>query len=112
MHGLDITRIQLFFSFAYNSTKYPCALMHWFSHVAESVDRDMGMWVVEPDSADDRRPLASVIHLDTIICAAHLLLVFEEGFISRFLSSTDTLDEFLTFYVNKYVNHHAFEIAF
>jgi len=24
----------------------------------------------------------------------------------------DTLDEFSMFYVNKYVNHHAFEMAF
>jgi hypothetical protein len=112
MRGLDIARVRLFFSFAYNGTKYPCALVHWFSRVAESADRGTGMWVVEPDSVDDGRPLASVIHLDTIVRAAHLLPVFGEGFISRSLSFTDTLDEFSTFYVNKYVDHHAFEIAF
>jgi hypothetical protein len=70
------------------------------------------MWVVNPDSLEDGEPYASVIHLDTILRAAHLLPVFKEGFVSRTLTFSDTLDEFRAFYVNKYVDHHAFEIAF
>ena len=112
MRGLDIARVRLFFSFTYDGIKYPCALVHWFSCTAESADRGTRMWVVEPDSADDGKPFASVIHLDTIIRAAHLLPVFGEGFVSRTLSFADTLDEFQSFYVNKYADHHAFEIAF
>lgn len=112
MRGLDIARIRLFFSFTYNGTSYPCALVHWFSCVDELPESDTGMWVVEPEFADDGRPFASVIHLDTIVRAAHLLPVFGEGFVSKTLSFTDTLDKFSTFYVNKYVDHHAFETAF
>lgn len=112
MRGLDIARVRLFFSFTYNGIKYPCALVHWFSRVAESADRGTGMWVVEPDSTDDGKPFASVIHLDTIIRAAHLLPVYGSQFVSRTLSFTDTLNEFRSFYVNKYADHHAFEIAF
>jgi hypothetical protein len=70
------------------------------------------MWVVEPDSADDGSPFATVIHLDTVIRAAHLLPIFGAGFVSKTLTFADTLDAFRTFYVNKYVDHHAFEIAF
>ena len=70
------------------------------------------MWVVEPDSADDGKPFATVIHLDIIVCAAHLLLVFRTVFIPRTLTFADTLDAFRMFYVNKYVDHHAFKIAF
>jgi len=112
MRGLDVARVRLFFSFTYNGTKYPCALVRWFSCVAEPDESDTGMWVVEPEFTDDGRPFTSVIHLDTIVRAAHLLPVFGEGFVSGLLSFTDTLDEFSTFYVNKYVDHHAFEIAF
>jgi len=112
MRGLDIARVRLFFSFTCNGTKYPCALVHWFSRMAELPDRDTGMWVVEPDSADDGKPFATVIHLDTIVRAAHLLPVFGAGFVPRTLTFADTLDAFRMFYVNKYADHHAFEIAF
>ena len=112
MRSLDIARVRLFFSFTFHGTKYPCALVHWFSRAGESADRGTGMWVVNPDSLEDGEPYASVIHLDTILRAAHLLPVFKEGFVSRTLTFSDTLDEFRAFYVNKYVDHHAFEIAF
>ena len=111
MHGLDIAHVHLFFSFTYKYVKYPCALVHWFSRVAESADEGTGMWVVESD-LDEGKPLTAIIHLDTIVRAAHLLPVFKDGFVSRTLSFADTLDEFRTFYVNKYIDHHAFEIAF
>src|SRR5882724_10316523 len=110
--GLDIAHVQLLFSFTHNNVKYFCALVHWFSCMSESVDSSTGMWVVEHEVTNDGRPIASVIHLDTIFRAAHLLPVFKEGFVSKYLSCTDTLDKFQMFYVNKFVDHHAFEIAF
>jgi len=67
------------------------------------------MWVVQPDSDES---LPSIIHLDTVICAAHLLPVFGTEYILRTLSFTDILDTFTRFYVNKFVDHHAFKIAF
>jgi hypothetical protein len=112
MDGLEIARVHLFFSFTFQGVKYPCALVHWFSHVGQSADPGMGMWTVEPDVMDDGAPLAAVIHLDTIIRAAHLLPVFKKEFVPRDLSFSDTLDKFQLFYVNKFIDHHAFEIAF
>ena len=112
MAGLDIARVRLFFSFKFNGVKYPCALVHWFSHVGQSADPGTGMWTVEPDVTNDGESITSVIHLDTIIRAAHLLPVFKEKFVSRDLSFSDTLDQFKLFYVNKFIDHHAFEIAF
>jgi len=64
-----------------------------------SRSRRMGMWTVEPDVMDDGAPLAAVIHLDTIIQAAHLLPVFKKEFVPRDLSFSDTLDKFQLFYV-------------
>ena len=67
------------------------------------MDKNTGMWVVEPDILDDRRPQTAVIHLDTIVHLAHLLPIYEEE---------RALDTFSEFYVNKFADHHAFEIAF
>jgi hypothetical protein len=109
MRGLDVARVQLFFSFSHDGVVYPCALVHWFSRVGDSPDDHMGMWVVERDD-DESSP--SIIHLDTVVRAAHLLPVFGPEHVSRTLSFTDTLDTFTRFYVNKFADHHAFEIAF
>ena len=113
MQGLDVARVRLFFSFTYEGIKYPCALIHWFSRVSESPDdSDMGMWVVEPDILEDGEHHAAVIHLDSIFRAAHLIPVYGEEFVPTYLSFTDSLDAFRAYYVNKYIDHHAFEIAF
>lgn len=109
MRGLNVARVRLFFSFTHEGVEYPCALVHWFSRVGDLPDERTGMWVVEPDSSDDH---TSIIHLDTIVRASHLLPVFGQERVSRTLSFTDTLDTFTRFYVNKYIDHHAFEIAF
>jgi hypothetical protein len=113
MLGLDIARVRLFFSFSHDGVQYPCALVRWFSRMGDSPNSNTGMWTVEPDTLDDDGEiLTSIIHLDTIVRAAQLLPVFGHEFVSRTLSFSDTLDEFTSFYVNKYADHHAFEIAF
>jgi hypothetical protein len=114
MKGLDVARVQLFFSFSHDGIEYPCALVRWFSHVDDLPDVDTGMWVVKPDVSDDGENIISesIVHLDTVVRACHLIPVFGPQRISRALSFTDTLNTFTYFYVNKYVDHHAFEIAF
>ena len=73
------------------------------------------MWIVEKiagesNAAGERR--TAILHLDTIVRAAHLLPVFGRQTVSRTLSFTDTLDTFTTFYINKYADHHVFKTAF
>jgi hypothetical protein len=70
------------------------------------------MWVVRPDVRDDETRFASVIHLDTIFRAAHILPVYGNEFAPSYLNFSQSLDAFHSYYVNKYVDHHAFEIAF
>ncbi|KAF8802623.1 hypothetical protein BYT27DRAFT_7306648 [Phlegmacium glaucopus] len=112
MRGLDVAHVRLFFSFSHDGIKYPCALVHWFSCVGNLPDDHTGMWVVEPDTLDTGENHTAIIHLDTIVRASHLIPVFGPQRVSRTLSFTDTLDTFTSFYVNKYVDHHVFEIAF
>ena len=66
MAGLDIACVILF-SCTFDGLKYPCALVQWFSHLGQPADPGTGMWVVEPDVTDEGVPIASVIHLDTIV---------------------------------------------
>jgi hypothetical protein len=111
MRGLDVIRILRFFSFAFCGVSYPCALVRWFSLVNEDRDEDTGMWMVQPEVTSDGSPAISVIHLDCIFRAAHLLPIYGDTPVPNTISHHNSLDAFSAFYVNKYADHHAFEIA-
>ncbi|KAH9957162.1 hypothetical protein BJV74DRAFT_789958, partial [Russula compacta] len=111
MRGLDVVHIQVLFSFEFHGKWYPCALVHWFSRIGDDPDEDTGMWIVWPE-LDDDQPIISVIHLDCIVCAAHLIGVYGSLPIPKDLSFHKSLEVFLSFYVNKFIDHHAFSIAF
>jgi hypothetical protein len=112
MQGLDVARVYQFFSFTYEEVLYPCALIRWYMRVGDGPDEDTGMWAVEPQYSPDGLPYYSVIHLDTIIRAAHLLGVCDSDFIPVGVPPSASLDIFLSYYVNKFIDSHAFEIAF
>jgi hypothetical protein len=112
MRGLLVGRVRLFFSFHHNGITYPCALLEWFEMFGDQPDADTGMWLVKPEYASDGSRSTSVIHLDSIARGAHLLPVFNETLIPISLHYSQTLDAFQSFYVNKYIDHHAFETLF
>lgn len=112
MRGLDVARVRLFFSFRFRGKFYPCALVHWYSRIGDSPDEDTGMWRVCRDHNADRSPSAAVLHLDSVVCAAHLVSVYGKHFIPKGLVPEQSLDLFRSYYVNKYIDHHSFEIAF
>ncbi|KAF8228062.1 hypothetical protein L208DRAFT_1293424, partial [Tricholoma matsutake] len=66
MQGLEVAHMRLFFSLSHEGVKYPCTLIHWFSHVGDRRD-NTGMRTVEPDMSDDGETVVSIIHLDTIV---------------------------------------------
>jgi hypothetical protein len=113
MHGLEIARVMAFFSVVHGEEEYQCALIHWFSRPGTGPDENTGLWVVEPDFDDDGNPFLDIVHVDSIYRAAHLLPVYKTTeYTLRTLTMHDTLDTFKRFYVNKFVDYHAFEIAF
>ncbi|KAG1831201.1 hypothetical protein DFJ58DRAFT_671436, partial [Suillus subalutaceus] len=71
-----------------------------------------GMWMVQPAHNANNSPHISIIHIDSIYRAAHLIPVYGTRPISPQHQHHHTYDIFRTFYVNKYANHHAFEITF
>jgi hypothetical protein len=112
IRGLEVAHVFLFFSFKHQHIYYPCALVQWFSLIGDKPDDETGLWKFKPDVQEDRRPHLAIIHLDSIYCAAHLIPVYgTSDFVSRSYTMHDTLDKFKTFYVNKFVDHHAFKIA-
>ncbi|KAL4074427.1 hypothetical protein V8B97DRAFT_2022686 [Scleroderma yunnanense] len=87
MGRLHVDRVFLFFSFSFDGIKYP-----YFD-------------------ANGQQEL-EVVHIDCILCGAYLIPVYRHHHLLMDIQHTDSLDIFQAYYVNKYINHHAFEIAF
>ncbi|KAH9886281.1 hypothetical protein C8Q73DRAFT_658720 [Cubamyces lactineus] len=111
--GLAVVRVHLLFSFKTAAgILYSCALVSWFVPSRDTPCDETGMWIVEPQLDLHGLPVMSVISLDCVLRAAHLIGVAGTGPIPPTLRHTDSLDAFNAFYVNKYADHHAHEIAF
>ncbi|KAG2058779.1 hypothetical protein BDR06DRAFT_980191 [Suillus hirtellus] len=112
MQGLEVAHVHAFFSFRYQGRLYPCALISWFNKVGDAPDEDTGMWIVRPGFGADGAPEYAVIHIDSIYCAAHLIPMYGVQFVPWELKFYHSYDTFQAYYVNKYADHHTFEIAF
>jgi hypothetical protein len=110
MRGMHVARVKLFFSFQHRGVTYPCAVVEWFQRIDNNLDPITGMWVVEPEFEANRMCNISVIHLNAILRGAHLLPIFGEDFRPFNFYYSLTLDSFRGYYMNKYVDNHAFEI--
>ncbi|KAG1878335.1 hypothetical protein F4604DRAFT_1580134 [Suillus subluteus] len=111
MRGMDVAQVLTFFSFTYRAETYPCTVVQWFDTLGDLPDENTGMWVVQPAHHANNTPNISVIHVDSIYRAAHLIPVYGSRFVSPNLRHYQTYDSFCKFYVNKYADHHAFEIT-
>jgi hypothetical protein len=108
MPGMAIGRARLLFSFKFWGKVYPCALVHWFASFDEP-DGDTGMWVVQPEFQGNRCRAVSIIPLDCVARAAHLLPVYGSSFLPEDFHFADSLDVFLAYFVNPYIDHHSNE---
>jgi len=73
INGMEVGRVLCFFSFCHSGETFPCALIHWFKCINNEPDTDTGLWMVRPSFHKDGSRELSIIHLDTIIRALHLL---------------------------------------
>ncbi|KAG1720956.1 uncharacterized protein EDB91DRAFT_1240357 [Suillus paluster] len=74
---------------------YPCAVVRWFDKASEpGPTKTQGCGSSSPSFDTDNSPFVGIIH-----------------FIPRDLKHYDSYDAFQAFYVNKFADHHAFEIA-
>ncbi|KAI6043751.1 hypothetical protein EDC04DRAFT_2866238 [Pisolithus marmoratus] len=108
MLGLDVTRVLCFFLFKHLGTEYPCVVICWFDCVGDGPN-NTGMWVVCTCNAQD----IAIIHIDTIYRAAQLIPVYasQHGIDPVSIKPNESYDKFQFYYVNKFADHHAFEIV-
>ncbi|KAF6752471.1 hypothetical protein DFP72DRAFT_991074 [Ephemerocybe angulata] len=111
--GLNVVRVKAFMSFNYGGTEYPCAAVEWFKKVGRHPDGETGMWIVKPDMSSGERDV-TVVHIDSILRSAHLIPVYGSYYptIPPDYDHNESLDDFQAYHVNKYIDHHANEIAF
>ena len=110
--GLHVARAKTFLSFSIDETFYPCALVEWFSTYGPEPCNDTGLWRVIPDYDRQGERSRSLVHLDTVLRGAHLIGISGPHFLPRTFIYSDSLDAFHLYYVNKYIDHHAHQIAF
>ncbi|PBK70781.1 hypothetical protein ARMSODRAFT_987857 [Armillaria solidipes] len=107
--------ILLLFSFRHEGIEYPCTLVHWFKRHGHAPDPKTGMWIVWPEYwACTHRvssAVVSVIHLDTLLCGAHLMPVFGPKALPPKFHYSRSLDCFSAFYISRYADHHMHEIV-
>jgi hypothetical protein len=110
LSGYTVARVLFFFSFVDTGKTFPCALVWWYALTDDSghQDEDTGMWMVEPEYKGDE-PHISVVHIDTIFRAVHLLPYFGKDTVPLGLSYEHSLDYYDRFYVNRFADHHSFE---
>ncbi|KIL58007.1 hypothetical protein M378DRAFT_15867 [Amanita muscaria Koide BX008] len=110
--GLHVGQVYAFFKIKHNREKYPCAVVNWFSTIGDAPCPITGMWKVRRDVDENGERILDVIHIDTILRSAHLIGIAGDSFIPHELEHTDSLNAFKSFYVNKFIDYHAHEIAF
>ena len=111
MHRYEIACVFYFFSFVYKGITYPCATIHWFDKVGEEPDELTGMWIVRLGTLPNHTPNYMIIHIDSIYRVAHLIPVYSTDPILPEIKPHHSYDTFKSFYINKYADHHSFEIA-
>ncbi|EIW77640.1 hypothetical protein CONPUDRAFT_61577 [Coniophora puteana RWD-64-598 SS2] len=111
MLGMEVARVLAFIGFDYRSKYYRCALVHWFSRVQDARDEDTGMYMVAPDYNEDGTGLLGVVPVNSLVRAAHLIPFYGDKFIPEGAKHYNSYNDFFGFYVNRYADHHSFQIA-
>lgn len=104
-----IAQVKLLFSLSFEGQTHACALIQDFTYTSDAIDEETGMWVVKKKYRGGRAA-TRVIALNQIVRACQLLPDFGRKMVSRYHSPSQTLDTFNQFFVNKFADHHIFEL--
>ncbi|KAG2028891.1 hypothetical protein BDR03DRAFT_832962, partial [Suillus americanus] len=97
LDGLAIARVLRFLGFNYRTKYLQCTVIRWFSYITDSRDPDTGMYLVAPSTNDDGTPDVSIIHIDCIFRAAHLIPLYGSNFLPRTITLHDSYNVFRAF---------------
>jgi len=107
--GFKVAWVFLFL-FLHGGKEYLCAFIQWYAFIGTRPDKDTGCWVVEPDIKDGKSSHVVVIHIDCILCAIHLMPITRSAhFVDWSITMHTLLDTFKLFYLNRFIDYHAFE---
>ncbi|KIM73918.1 hypothetical protein PILCRDRAFT_80587 [Piloderma croceum F 1598] len=67
------------------------------------------MWVVQLEYEGNGHHTLSIVNLNCIARAAHLLPVYGSSFVPNNLHFSDALDVFRTYFVNLFADRHTYE---
>ena len=109
-HSLLVAWLHLLFSFMKLNTRHNIALIHWYSYLGDSLDEDTGMWVVRKKRGSDGLPIIDFIYIDTIVQSCQLFPIYGRGMIPCQVTHMTSLNCFQAYYVNKFADHHSFEL--
>ncbi|EIW77456.1 hypothetical protein CONPUDRAFT_157705 [Coniophora puteana RWD-64-598 SS2] len=109
--SMEVARVLAFFSFKHQDIVHPCVVVHWYNWYGDARDDKTGMYMVRPSFNSTGSKHVEVLHVDSLVRAAHLLPFFGEQLVPKEMTCHQSLDSFELFYVNRYADHHAFEIA-
>ena len=70
------------------------------------------MWIVQPDIDCYGWPVETVVHVDCIVWGVLFIPVYSKEFLPPHVNFSNSLGLFKAYFVNKYADHHAHEIAF
>ncbi|KAH9839287.1 uncharacterized protein C8Q71DRAFT_795564 [Rhodofomes roseus] len=107
MQGMAVARVTGLMVIPYRGERYQCALIDWFD-VTDQPDDVTGMYVVQPEIIQGQQA-SSIVHLDSIFRAVHLMPVFRDTFMPLTFHFSYSLDAFESFYINRYGDYHSHE---
>ncbi|KAM6490793.1 hypothetical protein JOM56_013756 [Amanita muscaria] len=115
IRSFSIARVRLFLTIKHYDQCYECALVHDYVLLGNAPSEVTGMWKVKPAKPNPRNnhSVLRIIPLNMILRAAQLIPVYHGAReVPQDLKPSQTLDTYHLFYVNKFIDHHTFEIAF
>jgi hypothetical protein len=98
------------FTFSFRHKDRPTALVRWFTFDSESLGEDTGMWIVKPQDDPDGSSSVGFISMEKIVRACHLIPVYGTEKVHPRMDPYKSLTSYKSYYLNKFIDHHAFEI--
>lgn len=109
--GLQAAHVKLLFTLTYGKEKpFECALVHWYANHSAEPDKTTGMRALTASSFENGDIDLDVVHVDSIVRAAHLTPIYGPEPVPDDLSFTETLDVFAAFYLNCWIDHHMYNL--
>ncbi|KAH9891963.1 hypothetical protein C8Q73DRAFT_621665, partial [Cubamyces lactineus] len=106
MDGMTVACVRAFVSFVHDGALHHCAFVEWFVLDGDAPDEVMGMWVIQPKEDGDGMRVMDVVPIESVVCACHLIGVYDTTFLPSDFDYADSLDAFKRYYVNWYADCH------